>query len=196
VRNAGNARIWGIESDFFVRAAEGFTLGAGFSYNNAEITEDFCLIANPQFDCTLPGPAGETNDLLAPSGTRLPITAKFKGNTNARYEFPIGSLEGHVQGTLVYEGKRTSDLRLFERGLIGSLPSYTTVDLSAGVKSENWSVELYARNLFDSRGQITRTVQCLETTCGDPDGLTAIGGKFYTVLTTPRTIGLRVGTKF
>jgi outer membrane receptor protein involved in Fe transport len=196
VRNAGNARIWGIESDFFVRAAEGFTLGAGFSYNNAEITEDFCLIANLQFDCTLPGPAGETNDLLAPSGTRLPITAKFKGNTNARYEFPIGSLEGHVQGTLVYEGKRTSDLRLFERGLIGSLPSYTTVDLSAGVKSENWSVELYARNLFDSRGQITRTVQCLETTCGDPDGLTAIGGKFYTVLTTPRTIGLRVGTKF
>jgi iron complex outermembrane recepter protein len=57
-------------------------------------------------------------------------------------------------------------------------------------------VELYARNLFDSRGQVTRTIQCGESVCGDPDGVTDIGGKFYTVVTTPRTIGLKVGTKF
>jgi outer membrane receptor protein involved in Fe transport len=196
IRNAGDARIWGIESDFFLRASDGLTFSGGFSFNDAEITKDFCRIANPQFDCTLPGPAGETNELLAPEGTRLPVSAKFKGNALARYEFPIGDLTGHFQGAVVYEGKRTSDLRLLERDLVGDLPSYTTVDLSAGVKSDRWSVELYARNLFDSKGQVTRTIQCVETTCGDPDGLTAIGGKFYTVVTTPRTIGLRVGTKF
>ncbi len=196
IRNAGNARIWGIESDFFLRASDGLTFSGGFSFNDAEITKDFCRIANPQFDCTLPGPAGEPNELLAPEGTRLPVSAKFKGNALARYEFPIGGLTGHVQGAVVHEGKRTSDLRLLERNLVGDLPSYTTVDLSAGVKSDRWSVELYARNLFDSKGQVTRAIQCVETTCGDPDGLTAIGGKFYTVVTTPRTIGLRVGTKF
>ncbi|WP_121053069.1 TonB-dependent receptor [Sphingosinicella microcystinivorans] len=196
VRNAGDARIWGIESDIFIRASEGLTFNAGFSYNDAQITKDFCLIANPQFDCTLPGPEDEDNALLAPSGTRLPVSAKFKGNAFARYEFPVGELEAHFQGGLVYEGKRTSDLRLYERGIVGSLPSYTTVDVSAGVTNGSWSVELYARNLFDSRGQVTRTIQCGESVCGDPDGVTDIGGKFYTVVTTPRTIGLKVGTKF
>jgi iron complex outermembrane recepter protein len=203
VRNAGDARVYGFESDVFIRAAEGLTLSAGLSFNDAKSKDDFCQYANPQNDCTIPGPDDrdpdpdpEVNSTLAPAGTRLPITAKFKANALARYEFPIGSLEGHVQGSVVYEGRRTTDLRLLERELVGDLDSYTTVDLSLGVKSERWSVELYARNLFDVRGQVTRGVQCLETTCGDPDGLTAIGGKFYTVVTTPRTIGLRVGTKF
>jgi len=196
VRNAGDARIWGVESDIFIRASEGLTFNAGFSYNDAQTTKDFCLIANAQFDCALPGPEEEENALLAPSGTRLPVSAKFKGNAFARYEFPVGGLEAHLQGGLVYEGKRTSDLRLYERALVGSLPSYTTVDISAGVTNGSWSVELYARNLFDSRGQVTRTIQCGESVCGDPDGVTDIGGKFYTVVTTPRTIGLKVGTKF
>lgn len=196
VRNSGDARVYGVETDIFVRASEGLTFNAGLSYNDAKSTKDFCLIANPQFDCTLPGADGSENDLLAPSGTRLPVSAKFKANALARYEFPVGGLDAHIQGAVVYEGKRTSDLRLFERALIGSLPSYTTVDLSAGVKHDNWTVEVYARNLFDSLGQTTRTVQCLETTCGDPDGVTALGGKIYTFVTTPRTIGLRVGTKF
>jgi len=197
VRNAGDARIWGIESDIFIRASEGLTFNAGFSYNDAQSTKDFCKIANPQFDCTLLGPdPDEPNELLAPSGTRLPVSAKFKGNAFARYEFPLGDLDAHLQGGLVYEGKRTSDLRLYERSIVGSLPSYTTVDVSAGVRTDRWSVELYARNLFDSRGQVTRTIQCGESVCGDPDGVTSIGGKFYTVVTTPRTIGLKVGTKF
>jgi iron complex outermembrane receptor protein len=196
VRNAGDARIWGIESDIFIRASEGLTFNAGFSYNDAQSTTDFCLIANPQFDCTLEGPDEEENALLAPSGTRLPVSAKFKGNAFARYEFPVADLTAHLQGGLVYEGKRTSDLRLYERSIVGSLPSYTTVDVSAGVTNGSWTVELYARNLFDSRGQVTRTIQCGESVCGDPDGVTDIGGKFYTVVTTPRTIGLKVGTKF
>ncbi|MBB4632775.1 TonB-dependent receptor [Sphingosinicella soli] len=197
VRNAGDARIWGIESDFFFRASDSLTFNAGFSYNDAQSTKDFCKISNPQFDCTLLGPdPDEPNALLAPSGTRLPVSAKFKGNALARYEFPLGSLDAHLQGAVVYEGSRTSDLRLFERDLVGSLPSYTTVDISAGVRTDRWTVELYARNLFDSRGQVTRTFQCGESTCGDPDGETAIGGKFYTIVTTPRTIGLKVGTKF
>jgi hypothetical protein len=33
-------------------------------------------------------------------------------------------------------------------------------------------------------------------TCGDPDGLTAIGGKIYSFVTTPRTIGFRIGRRF
>jgi outer membrane receptor protein involved in Fe transport len=196
VRNAGNARIRGAEFDFFARLAPGLTLSAGAAYNDAKITEDFCLIANEAFDCTLPGSDGTENALLAPAGTRLPTTAKFKGNLLGRYEFPIGANDGHFQVGLVHEGARTSDLRLYERELTGGLDAYTTVDMSAGISSGTWSAELFVRNLFDVNGDVGRGIQCLESVCGDPDGLTEIGPKIYTYVTQPRLIGLKVGTKF
>ena len=85
-------------------------------------------------------------------------------------------LDAHVQGAIIYEGSRNGDLRVGVRDIVGDFPSYTQVDLSAGVSKENWSFELYATNLFDSNAITSRSVQCPETTCGDPDGLTASGG--------------------
>ncbi|HEX8256069.1 MAG TPA: TonB-dependent receptor [Allosphingosinicella sp.] len=196
VRNAGNARIRGAEVDVFARLAPGLTLSAGAAYNDAKITKDFCLVANPQFDCTLDPGDGRENELLAPAGTRLPVTSKFKGNLLARYEFPIGPGEGHFQAGLIHEGRRTSDLRLLEREIVGDLDSYNTVDLSAGFKTSTWTAEVFVRNLFDELGQTARGIQCLETVCGDPGGDTLIGPKIYTYVTQPRTIGLKIGTKF
>ncbi len=169
---------------------------ASAAYNDAQITEPFCRIANADFNCALPGPAGEANALLAPDGTRLPVTAKLKGNLLGRFEFGLGSLDAHFQAGVIYEGRRTTDLRLAERAIIGDLDPYAGVDLSFGVAAASWTAELFVTNLFDERGQIDRNVQCVETVCGDPDGVTASGGKFYTQITQPRLIGLKVGTKF
>jgi iron complex outermembrane recepter protein len=47
----------------------------------------------------------------ARKGTELPVSPKFKGNLTARYEFPLGSFDAHLQGALVYAGKRWADLR-------------------------------------------------------------------------------------
>lgn len=202
IRNAGNARIRGIEFELFGRPTRGFTFSIGGSYNDAELTEDFCLIANDAFDCTqgadLDGDGiPEANALLAPDGTRLPLTARFKGNARARYEFPLTStLEGHFQVSAAYEGERTRDLRTLQRRIYGDLDDYFTVDLSAGVESGAWTASIFARNLFDARAEAGRFIQCLETTCGDPDGLTARGGIVYTILGRPRTIGVRVGRRF
>ncbi|HEX8216689.1 MAG TPA: TonB-dependent receptor [Allosphingosinicella sp.] len=196
IRNAGNARIRGAEFDLLARPTEALTISAGAAFNDAQITEDFCLIANPEFNCTLPGSGGEENELLAPAGTRLPITARFKANARVRYEFPLGGMEGHVQASAAYEGERTRDLRLAQRDVYGRLPAYTTVDLSAGVRNEQWSAEIFARNLFDERGALGSTIQCAELVCGDPDGVTDIGPKIYTVVARPRTIGIRVGRRF
>ncbi|MBL0914784.1 MAG: TonB-dependent receptor, partial [Sphingopyxis sp.] len=128
IRNAGVARIRGVEADINYRQG-GFTLSLGGSYNDATIRRDFCRIANPQFDCTI-DPPGQTNALLAPAGSRLPVTAKFKGNAIARYEFPIGGMDGHVQFAANHIGKRRSDLRPFENGIVGNFKAYTTVDFS------------------------------------------------------------------
>ncbi|MEZ5681517.1 MAG: TonB-dependent receptor [Erythrobacter sp.] len=195
IRNAGIARIRGIEADFGYRA-NGLSLNLSGSYNDATIRRDFCRIANPDFDCTFDPGDGRTNALLAPSGTRLPVTAKFKGNAVARYEFPVGSWDAHVQGALAHIGKRRSDLRTFENNLKGFFDGYTTVDFSLGMRKDGLRVELFATNLFDERGVVNSGVQCLETTCGDPDGISSTGGVFYDSIIKPRVIGIKTGFDF
>lgn len=195
IRNAGIARIRGIESDFTYRA-NGLTLTLSGSYNDATIRRDFCRIANPTFDCTLDPGDGRTNALLAPAGTQLPVTAKFKGNAIARYEFPVGGWDGHVQGALSYIGRRRSDLRTAENAIKGFFDPYAVADFSIGMKKDNLRFELYATNLFDSRGVINSGVQCVETVCGDPTGISSTGGAFYDFVTRPRIIGLKAGFDF
>ena len=197
VTNAGDGRIRGFEADLTWAPAPGLTLSASGSYNDAKLVTDFCAFANPNQDCTLPGPGGLPNDVLAPSGTRLPDTPRFKGNAVGRYEWTMGNgLDAHLQGAIIYEGSRIGDLRVGVRDIVGDFPSYTMVDLSAGISRDKWSFELYATNLFDSNAITSRSVQCPETTCGDPDGLTASGGIFYNYTLRPRTIGLKLGRRF
>ena len=81
-------------------------------------------------------------------------------------------MKGHVQLSGSYEGKRTRDLRTVQNAIYGNLPAYSQWDAATGLKSGPWTAELYVRNLFDRRGIESKAIQCPETTCGDPDGLT------------------------
>ncbi len=174
IRNAGDARIRGLEADLLLRLARGLTWQSGVSYNNAKLLNDFCQYSNPQNDCTIPGPDDrdadsdpEVNSTLAPDGTRLPLTAKLKGNSRIRYEWnPTSSIKAHVQALVSYEGSRRRDLRLFENSIYGNMKAYATVDLAAGIDKGQWSVDLFAKNLFDKRGQVTKGIQCVEAVCG------------------------------
>jgi iron complex outermembrane receptor protein len=204
IRNAGIARIRGFEFDFGYQSG-GFTVGINGTYNDAEIRRDFCKIANDEFDCTLDADldgsgaidsANEENEELAPAGTALPVTAEFKGNAIARYDFPIGAWDAHVQGALSYIGSRRSDLRDVQNEIKGPLPDYTTFDLSIGAQGDTYRVELFATNLFDSNGRYSTSLQCQEVVCGDPDGVTTTGGVFYDYVIKPRTIGIKVGADF
>lgn len=203
VTNAGDGRIRGFELDLTWAPVTGLTLSASGSFNDAKLTTDFCAFANPSHDCSIPGPPtedepdGQENFILAPSGTRLPDTPRFKGNLVGRYQFAAGAdLDAHVQGAVVYEGERNGDLRVGTRDIVGDFPSYTTVDISAGLQKDLWSMELYATNLFDTNGKTSRSVQCGESVCGDPDNETARGGIFYNYTIRPRTIGLKIGRRF
>ena len=207
VRNAGNARIRGLEADLLLRPAQGLSWSTGVAYNDAKMKTPFCKIAVPDLDCTLNvdlngngiigDVSSEINALLAEKGTRLPLTAKWKMNSRLRYEWNLRSnMTAHIQGAVTYEGRRRRDLRDFENDIYGNLKSYTLVDASAGVARDDWHAELYVKNLFDTRGQLSKSIQCIESVCGDPGGATAIGPKIYTVVTRPRTIGIKVGRRF
>ncbi len=194
IRNAGKARVRGIETDVNFRSG-GMTLSAGGSYNKSTITRDFCATANATFNCNIP--AG--NALLAPAGSRLPVTPKFKGNVVARYEMPVfgGDWDGHIQLAGNYTSGRRSDLRTAQQAIKGPLGSYSTVDFSLGIKNDAWSGEFFITNLFDNNGVINTGVQCIETVCGTGiTPTTPTGGVFYDTVVRPRIIGIKATRRF
>ena len=195
VRNVGKSRITGLEADLLLRPMPGMTWSTGVSYNHAVLREDFCF-DELAADCQDGGFFGGLN-LQARKGDKLPLTAPWKGSTQLRYEWALRpEMKAHVQGVLTYEGKRKRDLRPGINDIYGDLDSYAEADLGAGVETGPWSFDLYVKNLFDVRGQLSKGIQCREEVCGDQFGDTANGGKIYTVVSRPRTIGLRVGRKF
>ena len=106
-------------------------------------------------------------------------------------------MQAYVQGAAVHVGERTSDLRIVERDILGNLPAYSLLDLSAGIAKDSWSLDLFIDNVFDKRGQIYRFAECAEAVCGASGVVPQYpNGQIYTVPTHPRMIGVRFSQKF
>lgn len=205
IKNAGQAQIDGLESDLNWAATYNLTIGMGIALYNAKLTENYCGFTDTSGTPITYCPAGTVNPLTgdvvtgpqSPKGTQLPVTPKFKGNLIARYAFDVAGMEAFVQGAVVHVGERTSDLRVVERALVGNLPSYTTVDFTAGIKRHGLSLDIYINNMFDKRGQLYRYTECAEAVCAAHDVVAAYpNGQVYTVMTPPRTIGIRLSQEF
>ncbi len=184
--NAGDARVRGVEADFFLNPLRGLTLNAAAAYTDAKLTRDYCRFANASFDCTIPSATGQANSVRAPAGTRLPITPDFKISGSSRYEFPVGGATGHVQGTVSYQTSAPSQLRPDQAAIIGDIPAYTLADFSAGVAFDTWSIEAFVRNAFDERAQLSRYSACTPGVCGV---------RPYAIPAQPRLIGINLSRK-
>lgn len=198
IKNANQARINGLEMDVRWAASYNLSLSGGVSFYDSKLTANYCGFVNangePETNCANPE---------APSGTRLPVTAKVKGSINARYTFDWAGYEPFIQLAMVHEGSRTSDLRTLENSILGNLPSHTVFDLSAGIRKNNWTLNLYVKNLFDERAEFRHYVMCPVTICGNgvsnpayPVPAEYANGQVYTVVNTPRTIGIRFSQEF
>jgi outer membrane receptor protein involved in Fe transport len=96
---------------------------------------------------------------------------------------------------VVYSDSSWSELRSLQRGIIGQLPSYTMVDFAFGADKDGRSVELFIKNAFDERAELTRYAECTTEVCGgDPN--TGAAHDRYAVPQRPRTFGIRFGQKF
>lgn len=172
IANGGKAKMKGLETDLSWRVTEGLTLTGAAAFTDAKLSEDY-----------VPDP---TSPAAAEKGDRLPVTPKFRGNINARYEWTLGDYDAHVQGSLVHAGSAWPDLRSADRAVIGKFPAYTTVDLAAGVTNGSWRMEAFAKNLFDENGQIGRSVACAASVCS----------RVFVTPIRPRLMGLRFGQSF
>jgi iron complex outermembrane recepter protein len=196
IRNAAAARIKGAEQEIEWMPMHGLRLSLGATELDPKMSKDFCLDVDSS---GTPLPPSECQSFDAvPSGTQLPNTPKFKGNVLARYEWPIGGVDAHVQGGYVYTSSIKSQLTPYYNELIGTQPAYGLMNLLGGVSRSNWQAELFVENVFDKRGEVTRSVPCMIAGGGSSyyPGVAICGTKPLVTIATPRTIGIRFGQHF
>lgn len=130
--NAGRANSKGVEANVTWQPLESLTLNLNGAYDDAALSEDAPVIGGLK-------------------GNGLPYAPLWSGTLSGDYEFqPIDSVTPFVGASLHYIGIRSAG---FTAGFPTiTLPDYTTVDVRLGVSWDRWSVELYGKNITDSRG--------------------------------------------
>ena len=167
--NAGRARSQGLEAALIWRATPKLVFGLNGAYTDAKLTED-----------TPPSVGGKKGD-------RLPRIPEFSGSATADYAFPIGDDVDATLGLGVrYVGSRISGAESTPQATIAK--AYTAVDVnSVFAISDRFTVRLYARNLLDSKGALSRD-----------RGRDGIGQPtfFFVAPMQPRTVGAAIELAF
>ncbi len=183
IHNGRDATINGVETDLsYVNG--GLNLSAAAAYTDAQTKGNICEVSTDDRQCS-------ATFVVTPSGTRLPITPKFKATATARYTWPIWTGKMHVQGSIAYRGSAPVDLRqdidgggLNPNDYLGRLHASTVFDTFFGYDWDRYTAELFVSNLFDDRDEAARFVAC--SICTQTK---ILPGR-------PRTIGLRLGARF
>lgn len=185
VRNAGDARIRGVEGDLTWRPFDGFTLSAAATYLDGQLMQNYCSLL-PDGSQTTDCPSADS-ELLAPAGSRLPVTPRIKADLTARQEFRLMNWDSYWQIAMVHQGSAPQDIRTLENSIIGELPAYTSFDLSAGIEFPLFNLDFFIRNATDERGELYRYTECQIAVCG---------AQYYIVPIQPRTFAVRVSRQF
>jgi outer membrane receptor protein involved in Fe transport len=190
--NAGKARIYGAEFDADLKLGK-VTLSTSGAYNNATLNGNFCNFAfnaanlsiSQLSSCALgqfvAGSSPPTPQVAAANGTRLPRQPEFKGNSTVRYDTNLGPYGAHLQGAVLYQTGATQDLNVFNDKLLGDTPGFTSVDFSGGIRKDNWTIDLFVQNAFDTRGQLTKNTFCSITFCSNSARTFPIKPQFFGV---------------
>lgn len=174
-QNGGSATSRGFEGAAVLTPTAGLTLALNGAYTDAKLTRD-------------------TTELVGGlKGDPLPYVPKWSGALDVNYEHPLsGDLSVFVGGAWAYVGARSTGISprgaQFEQV---RLDSYDTLDLRAGVQRGGWVLELFGRNLGDSRG-----VSALGTNESGAAAVLPGWGAQTEVVVRPRTVGVSLSGRF
>lgn len=175
ISNIGQARTKGFEFDLVYALTDRFTWSLSASYNDAKLRANY-------YRNSIEEAAGFAR---AFKGDRMPFAPKLQFTTTGRYEFNVGGLPAYAQAALSHTGKSWSHLERDIRALSGIQKAYTLVNLAAGVNKDNWSFNVFADNITDTRAQLSKNYP------GYPSERDT-----HISTNRPRTIGIRFGQKF
>ena len=181
IYNAGNARIFGLESNFDWRISS-FEISGSGTLTDAKLTTNFCQFDAVGNSVCLPGvtPA-------APKGTPLPVQPPLKASLSARYNFELFGSKSWAMATIAHQSHSRAFLTAADEAAVGDLPQFSTIDLSAGIDLGARSLQIFIQNATDTRGELSRNTACAPEICG----------AYYRVYPTkPMLIGAKLSQRF
>ncbi len=152
-----DARVRGVELEIAGNPIDRLSLGANFSYSKIKSKGGTVPCNDPTKPITAANPI---NFCSSPVGQVLNTQAPFQATFNGGYELPItDSLGGYFRFNANYQGKNPNfgNFRKAD-GTFTKTPSYTVVDLFAGVTGQEgaWDLGVYAKNVFDKQAELAR----------------------------------------
>ena len=110
---------------------------------------------------------------------------KWSGSLTADYRWALpDDLMADVGGSVNYTGDRRDD---YSANVPLTVPSFTTVNLNAGIQRDRWNLSVFAKNVTDSRGIIYLASEGLSPNKTSPMAAGVIQ---------PRTFGALLSMKF
>ena len=132
--NAGQSKIIGLEFESNFAATDNLLLFVNYGYNNGEFTEGL----DPDL-ALLTGGDGDLTGNTIPNSPQHSVVFGFDLATQVG-----ASLEGFLRSDFLYESQHFTSSSNF-----GTLGDRKNVNLRAGVRSDNWTLTFYVRNLTD-----------------------------------------------
>ncbi|MHB8814352.1 MAG: TonB-dependent receptor [Steroidobacteraceae bacterium] len=151
--NGPKYRVRGTELQLAARPMRGLTVDAsaainsGHQLNSPFLTDNNPVSPNygkPLTTRYVGAVATPITNPYGPEGQDTALSPPLKWNLRARYEWPLASYIWYVQGGLQHQAQSISSTTYFTQF---RMPSWTTVDASAGVSEGNWTVSLDGSNL-------------------------------------------------
>ncbi|MGK2909128.1 MAG: TonB-dependent receptor domain-containing protein, partial [Sphingobium sp.] len=187
--NGGGAKSKGFESSFQLRPVDGLSIQGTYSYTDAKLTDDVPgIIAVNDPAGTYPSDA---ITLPALSGDRLPGSAKNSGSLGATYTMPAMAGSLIANWTATYRGSIVTRLG-WDRAYGDKLPSYVMHRASLTYDADQYSVSLFANNIFDKYAVVS--VSNDRSRVGLNDGVLL---RYYQrAVANPRTFGIEARFKY
>jgi len=160
IANGGEAKSEGAELSFTWVPHSGLKVTGNAVYSKAELTQDFLAAVTT----------------VGTKGDRLPFAAKTTANLSFTQDFAIGGFNAYAGAGVSFVGNRMGDFETRNVARV-ALAGYTTVDLQAGLRTKNWTLGLFGKNMTDEVGYI---------------GSRVTGSTQRMVLISPRTLGVSV----
>jgi iron complex outermembrane recepter protein len=177
--NGGDAKIDGAEFTLTWRPVSDLNLSINGAYTNARLADDL-----PAIGAVIP----------AVDGNQLPYTPKLSMGFNADYSWSLGGdTKAFIGGSFRTLSRQTADYDgdyLAANGRQRKVAAYQVADVRAGIDFGKFSIEAFAKNLFDSHGKTS-------TVGPDANGFPLYpNGAIGTGIIRPRTIGVSLTAGF
>ena len=187
--NGPTYQVKGIQMQLTAAVTSGLTIQGSASYNKTELTNSPQLINNiagsPGFGTPVTtayvggvNPVVNVVDVFGQQGQRTAMSPKLQANMRARYEWTHGDYDYYWQAGFAHQAASFSSATAVNRY---EMPSWTSIDFSAGVSKGNWSAEFVGQNITDiNKSLLTSASQFIVAE----------------TVQRPRTLGIRIGYKF